>query len=219
MAQVMQAGAVIAQTLATNKVIRNTYLLLSLSLVWSAITAFAAIRSGVGVISPWLFLIFAIGMPMLIYAFRNSAAGLVLTFVYTGIFGFMLGPIVGYYIQLDPRIPTYALGTTALVFGGLSGYAMVTRKDFSFLRGFLVVGVLVVLAAIVGNIFLQMPALSMVISSAAILLASAGMLYSTSQMIHDGEANYIVIACSLFGDIWVMFMHLMRLFSFFMGED
>lgn len=219
MAQAMQAGAVIAQTLATNKVIRNTYLLLSLSLVWSAITAYASIRSGAGIISPWLFLIFAIGMPWLIYAFRNSAAGLVLTFVYTGLFGFMLGPIVGMYAALDPRIPTYALGTTALVFGGLSSYAMATRKDFSFLGGFLLVGFLVVLAAIIANIFLQLPILSLMISSAAVLLCAAGMLFSTSRLIHDGEANYIVIACSLFGDIWVMFMHLMRLFAFFTGED
>lgn len=219
MAQVMHAGAAIAQTLATNKVIRNTYLLLSLSLVWSAITAFAAMRTGVGLVSPWIFLVFAIGMPWLIYAFRNSAAGLVLTFVYTGLFGFMLGPVIGIYMQIDARIPTYAMGTTALVFGGLSAYAMVTRKDFSFLGGFLMVGCLVVLAAIIGNIFLQLPILSLMISSAAVLLCAAGMLYSTSQMIHDGEANYVVIAASLFGDIWVMFMHLMRLFSFFMGED
>ncbi len=219
MAQVMHSGAVIAQTLATNKVIRNTYLLLTLSLVWSTITAFAAIRAGVGVISPWLFLIFVIGMPWLIYAFRNSAAGLLLTFVYTGLFGFMLGPIVGMYAALDPRIPIYALGTTALVFGGLSGYALVTRKDFSFLGGFLLVGVLVVLAAIVANIFLQLPILSLMISSAAVLLTAAGMLFSTSRLVNDGEANYIVIACSLFGDIWIMFMHLMRLFAFFTGED
>ena len=219
MAQVMGMPQSAAQTLATNKVIRNTYLLLSMTLAWSAVTAYAAIKVGAPLVPWWMFMIFAMGMPWLIYANRNSAAGLVLTFVYTGIFGFMLGPIVGIYASIDPRIPVYAFATTAFTFGGLSMYALATRKDFSFLGGFLLVGGLVVLAAFFANLFFSLPVLGLMISSGVVLLAAAGMLYSTSQMIHDGEANYIVIACSLFGDIWMMFQHLMRLLSVFMGED
>lgn len=219
MAQVMNMPRSAAQTLATNTVIRNTYLLLSMTLVWSAVTAYAAIKVGAPVVPWWMFMIFAMGMPFLIHMNRNSAAGLVLSFVYTGIFGFMLGPLVGIYASIDPRIPVYAFATTAMVFGGLSMYALATRKDFSFLSGFLLVGFLVIMAGFVANLFLQLPILSLVISSGVVMLTAAGMLYSTSQLIHDGEANYIVIACSLFGDIWMMFLHLMNLMSFFMGDD
>ncbi len=219
MAQVMGMPRSAAQTLATNKVIRNTYLLLSLTLAWSAVTAYASIQVGAPVVPWWMFMIFAVGMPWLIYANRNSAAGLVLSFVYTGIFGFMLGPIVGIYASFDPRIPVYAFATTAVTFGGLSMYALATRKDFSFLGGFLLVGGLVVLAGFFGNLFLGLPMLSLAVSGGVVLLAAAGMLYSTSQLIHDGEANYIVIACSLFGDIWMMFLHLMNLISAFTGDD
>ena len=219
MAQVMSMPRSAAQTLATNKVIRNTYLLLSLTLVWSAVTAYAAIKVGAPVVPWWMFMIFAIGMPFLIHMNRNSAAGLVLSFVYTGIFGFMLGPLVSIYASFDPRIPVYAFATTAAVFGGLSIYALATRKDFSFLGGFLMVGGLVVLAGFIANVFLGLSVLSLAVSSGVVMLTAAGMLYSTSQLIHDGEANYIVIACSLFGDIWMMFLHLMNLMSFFMGDD
>lgn len=219
MAQVMSMPRSAAQTLATNKVIRNTYLLLSLTLVWSAVTAYAAIKVGAPVVPWWMFMIFAIGMPFLIHMNRNSAAGLVLSFVYTGIFGFMLGPLVSIYASFDPRIPVYAFATTAAVFGGLSIYALATRKDFSFLGGFLMVGGLVVLAGFISNVFLGLSVLSLAVSSGVVMLTAAGMLYSTSQLIHDGEANYIVIACSLFGDIWMMFLHLMNLMSFFMGDD
>jgi len=112
-----------------------------------------------------------------------------------------------------------ALAATSVIFFSLSGYALVSRTNFNFLGGFLFVGGLVMLGGIVANIFLQMPLLSLVISGAAVLLISAAILWETSQLIHDPEANYIVVATSLLGSIWVLFKHLKRLFAFFSGED
>lgn len=214
---VMTRSAVAA--IETTKTIRNAYLLLTLILGVSALTCWYAIASNAGVINIWLFLAFMIGMPFAINATRNSIAGLGLAFLYAAGLGYFLGPIVGFYLRLDASIPVYALAATSVIFFSLSGYALVSRTNFNFLGGFLFVGFLVILGAIIANIFLQMPMLSLVISGAVVLLMSAAILWETSQLIHDPEANYIVVATSLLGSIWVLFMHLMRLFAFFSGED
>lgn len=203
----------------TTKTIRNAYLLLTMILGVSALSAWYAVASQAGVINVWMFLAFMIGMPFAINATRNSPAGLVLSFVYAAGLGYLLGPIVGFYLRMDANIPVYALAATSVIFFSLSGYALVSRRNFNFLGGFLFVGFLVMLGAIVANIFLQTPILSLMISGAAVLLVSAAILWETSQLIHDPEANYIVVATSLLGSIWVLFMHLMRLFAFFSGED
>jgi len=205
--------------LSTTKTIRNAYTLLTMILAFSAVTAWYSISSNAQPINVWLFLAFMIGMPFAINATRNSIAGLGLSFVYAGLLGYFLGPIVGFYMRMDPNIPVYALAATSVIFFSLSGYALISRTNFNFMGGFLFVGSLVILAAIVANIFLEMPILSLMISGAAVLLISGAILWETSQLIHDPEANYIVIATSLLGSIWVLFMHLMRLFAFFSGED
>jgi modulator of FtsH protease len=112
-----------------------------------------------------------------------------------------------------------ALGTTAVTFVALSAYAVTTRKDFSFLGGFVFVGFLVVLAAIVANLFLGLPALSLAISAAAVLVVSAAILFDTSRMIHDGEANYVMMTVSLYANIYVLFLHLLNLFHAFSGDN
>jgi modulator of FtsH protease len=203
----------------TTKTIRNAYILLTMILGVSAVTAWYSISSGAQPVNIWVFLAFMIGMPFAIHMTRNSVAGLGLSFVYAALLGYFLGPIVGIYMQMDPNIPVYALAATSVIFFSLSGYALISRTNFNFLGGFIFVGALVILAAIIANIFLGMAMLSLMISGAAVLLISAAILYQTSQLIHDPEANYIVIATSLMADIWVLFLHLMRLFSFFGGED
>lgn len=203
----------------TTKTIRNAYLLLTLILGVSAVTCWYAISSGAGVLNVWLFMAFMIGMPFAINATRNSVAGLGLSFVYAAGLGYFLGPIVGFYLRMDPNIPVYALAATSVIFFSLSGYALVSRTNFSFMGGFLAVGCIVILIAAIANIFLGMQMLSLMISGAAVLVMSGLILYETSQLIHDPEANYIVIATGLLGSIWVLFMHLMRLFAFFSGED
>ncbi|SEQ20138.1 modulator of FtsH protease [Ectothiorhodospira magna] len=207
--------------LATNKVIRNTYMLLSMTLAFSAVMAFVAMAVGAQPVH-WLFMLaFFIGFPFLINYLRNSIWSLPLVFVFTGVMGYILGPIIGMYLSLPngPAVVGSALASTALVFVGLSAYALITRKDFSFLGGFVFVGFLVVLAAIIANIFLAMPALSLAISSAVVLLVSAAILWDTSRMVHDGEANYVVMTVSLYANIYVLFLHLMSLYAMLTGDN
>lgn len=209
-----------SRALSTNKVLRNTYMLLSLTLVSGAIGAYVSMAMNFPVLNTFLYLAFAIGMPMLINATRNSVWGLVSCFIYTAGLGMIAGPIISIYAsKIGPHVPIYAFATTAAVFGALTAYCMTTRKDFSFMGGFLMAGTIAVLLAIVANFFLHIPVLSLIISTVVVLLASGGILYSTSQAINDGEANYIVLASSIYADLWSMFMSLMNIFGFFSNND
>lgn len=208
--------------LATNKVLRNTYLLLAMTLFTSAITAGIAMATGAQPVNWLLVLAVFIGMPFAINYLRDSRWALPLTFVFTGFMGYVLGPILSLYLSLPngSHIVTAAFGSTAVAFLGLSAYAITTRKDFSYMGAFLGVGVLVVLGAIIANVFfLQMPALSLTISAAAVLLMSGMILFDTSRMIHGGETNYVIMTVSLFADIYVMFVHLLNLFSALNGDN
>jgi modulator of FtsH protease len=207
--------------LATNKVIRNTYLLLTLTLLTSAVTAGMAMVSGARPVHWILMLVVFIGGPLIINAVRNSVWALPLTFAFTAFMGYVLGPILTFYLNMPNggQIVTAAFGTTATMFLGLSAYALTTRKDFSFMGGFLMMGLLLVLVAIVANIFLQIPALSLTISAAAVLLMSGMILFDTSRMVHGGETNYVVMTVSLYANIYVLFLHLLNLFAAFSGDN
>jgi modulator of FtsH protease len=207
--------------LATNKVLRNTYLLLAMTLFTSAITAGITMATGAQPVNWVLVLVVFIGMPFAINYLRDSRWALPLTFVFTGFMGYVLGPILSFYLSLPngSHIVTAAFGSTAVAFLGLSAYAITTRRDFSYMGGFLMVGLLVVLAAIIANIFLQIPTLSLTISAAAVLLMSGMILFDTSRMIHGGETNYVIMTVSLFADIYVMFVHLLNLFSALSGDN
>ncbi len=201
--------------LATNKVLRNTYMLLSMTLICGAVAAYAAAAMQVGVMNFWLYLGFAIGMPMLINATKNSVWGLVSCFVYTTGLGFIAGPIISLYARMiGPEVPAYAFGATAVIFAALTSYAMVSKRDFSFMRGFMMAGSLAVLLAIVANYFMHISVLSLIISSVVVVLSSAGILYSTSAAINGGEDNYIVLAATIYADLWAMFMSLMNIIGF-----
>ncbi len=207
--------------IASNKVIRNTYLLLTLTLFTSAVTAGIAMASGARPVHWLLMLVVFIGMPFAINALRNSVWSLPLTFGFTGFMGYVLGPILTLYLSLPngSQIVAAAFATTAVIFLGLSAYALTTRKDFSFMGGFLTVGLIVVLVAIIANIFLQIPALSLTISAAAVILMSGLILFDTSRMIHGGETNYVVMTVSLFANIYVLFIHLLNLFAALSGDN
>ena len=198
-----------------NKLIRNTYLLLTLTLLTSAVTAGIAMAAQVRLINPFLMLIVFIGAPFLIHRIRNSAWALPATFVFTGFMGYYLGPVLNIYLGLanGPQIVMAAFTTTAAMFLGLSGYALVTRRNFSFMGGFLMVGLFVVLGAIIVNLFVSIPALSLTISGAAVILMSGMILWDTSRMVHGGEDNYVMMTISLYANIYVLFVHLLNLFS------
>lgn len=201
-----------------NQVLRNTYLLMSMMLGLSAVAVWYAINSGAAPLNKWLFLAFLIGMPYLIYATRKSVAGLGLSFVYAALLGYFLGPIIGMYARINPNIPMYAFAGTAIIFGAMTATALLSKRDFSFMRGFLVVGTVVAILAIVANMFFQIALFSVIISSVVVVLASLWILYSTQQAVNGGEDNYVVLATGLFSDIWVLFMHLMNLLNFFGGD-
>ena len=210
-----------AAVLATNKVIRNTYLLLTMTLVTSAIAAGIAMMSRVGFVNPILMLVVFIGMPFVIHRIKNSVWALPATFLFTGFMGYVLGPILSMYLGManGPQVVMAAFATTAAMFFGLSGYALVTRRNFNFMAGFLFTGLFVLLGAIILNLFLSIPALSLTISAAAVILMSGMILFDTSRMVHGGENNYIVMTVSMFANIYVLFVHLLNLFSFFGGNE
>jgi modulator of FtsH protease len=216
---VFEAGHVVRTPV--NQVLRNTYLLLSMTLVAGAAAAFYAMSSGADPVNRWLALAFMIGMPFVISALRNSVAGIGACFLYTAGLGYIAGPIVALYARfIGPEVPMYAFATTAVIFFGLTGYVMSTRKDFSFLRGMLVAGSMVAVLTIVVFMLFPMPSIvSVILSGFLALLASAGILYSTSNAINGGEDNYIVLAADIYGSIWSLFMNLMHIFGFMSGDD
>lgn len=208
--------------LATNKVIRNTYTLLSMTLLFSALTAGV---STVLAMPPMTYLL-GIGGAFVMILFvlpkmARSANGIWVVFGITGLLGFSLGPILNMYLSLPngPQIVGTALGGTGAIFLGLSGYALMTRKDFSFLGGFLLTGFIVVLLAALANIFLAIPALSLTISAAVILIMSGFILYDTGRMVNGGETNYLLATVSLYISMFNIFIHLLHLLGFASGDD
>lgn len=208
-------------TLASNKVIRNTYMLLSMTLLFAAATA--GISVALGLPHPGL-IITLIGYFGLLYAtskLRNSGWGLVSVFALTGFMGYTLGPIVSHYLGLPNGGQTVmmAMGATAAIFFALSGYALSTRKDFSFMGGFLMVGILVAFVAGLAAVFMEIPALSLTVSAAFVLLMSGLILYETSNIIHGGETNYVMATVTLFVSIFNLFTSLLHLLGFMNSSD
>jgi modulator of FtsH protease len=212
-----------ASILATNKVLRNTYLLLSMTLIFSAMTAGAAMALNLPHFGPIITLVGYFGLLFLTTKFSNSSLGLVFVFALTGFMGLTLGPILTMYIKAfsnGHELIMTALGGTGVIFLGLSsGYALTTRKDFSFMGGFLMVGVLVAFLAGLGAMFFAIPALSLAVSAMFILLMSGMILFQTSEIIHGGETNYILATVSLYVSIYNLFLSLLQLLGVFSGDD
>lgn len=218
-----QARAATVETTALPRVVRNTYLLLSMVLAVAAVGAFVGLQSGLQwSMGMWLvFMVVFIGGPFAINAAKQSDAAIWLTFAWAGLVGFLLSPMIAAYLAIPggSAIVMNALAGTAAVFVGLSAVVLTTKRDFSFLGSFLMAGVIVVLLGIVALLIFQTPLMSLVISAMAVLLMGAFILYDTSRMIHDGNANPVYITVSLFGSIVVMFSHLLNLFAFLSGDD
>lgn len=209
-------------TLATNKLIRNTYTLLSMTLLFSAFTAGLSMVFNLPHPGMLLTLVGYFGLLFLTSALRNSAWGLAAIFALTGFMGLTLGPIISAYLTMfsnGTQLVMTALGGTGAIFLGLSAYALTTRKDFSFMGGFLMVGILVAFLAGLGAVIFSIPALSLAVSGMFVLLMSGLILYETSQMIHGGETNYIMATISLYVSIYNLFLSLLHLLGAFAGED
>ena len=207
--------------LATNSVIRNTYILLSMTLLFSALVAGVSMVLNLPHPGLILTLVGYFGLLFLTTKFRNSTLGLAMVFALTGFMGYTLGPILSAYLAMPNggEVVMTAMGATGIMFLGLSVYALTTRKDFSFMGGFLMVGILVAFLAGLGAVFFEMPALSLVVSSMFILLMAGLILYQTSQIIHGGETNYIMATVTLYVSIFNLFTSLLHLLGFMGGDD
>jgi modulator of FtsH protease len=208
--------------LETNKVLRNTYMLLSMTLLFSAVTA--GISATLGLPHPGLIitLVGYFGLLFLTSKFQNSSLGLLFVFALTGFMGYTLGPIISAYLTMfsnGDELVMMAMGGTGVIFLGLSGYALTTRKDFSFMGASLMIGILVAFLAGLAAVFFNMPALSLGVSVMFILLMSGLILYETSNIIHGGETNYIMATVTLYVSIFNLFTSLLHLLGAFAGED
>ncbi len=208
--------------LSTNKVLKNTYLLLSMTLLFSAATAGLAMSLNLAPFGMLATFIGFYGLLFLTTKFSNSALGLVFVFALTGFMGLTLGPILSFYVRAfsnGHELVIMALGGTGAIFLGLSAYALTTRKDFSYLSGFLMVGVLVAFLAGIGAIVFSIPALSLAVSAMFILLMSGMILVQTSQIINGGERNYILATISLYVSIYNLFLSLLQFLGVFNGRE
>jgi modulator of FtsH protease len=208
--------------LTTNKVLRNTYLLLAATLGFSALTAGGAMLLNLPPLNPWITLIVYFGLLFAVSRTENSSWGLLSIFLLTGFLGFTLGPIVNVYLKFLPngaQVVTTALGITAATFVGLSAYAIKSEKDFSFLGGFLTVGIIgAFLLGLVAMIF-HLSTLSLVVSGVFVIAMAGLMLYQTSEIIHGGETNYIRATLTLYISIYNMFLSLLRLLGAASSDD
>ena len=209
------AGAV-----SINKVLRNTYMLLGMTLAFSALMAGVSMAMGAPYLGAIVTLVGFFGLIFAVHKTAHSSLGLLFVFLLTGFMGFTIGPIINAYLSLanGPSLVTSALGTTAAAFVGLSAFAVITRKDFSFLSGFLVVGFFVLMGAVVLSLFFDLSAFSVAISCAFVLFASAAILWQTSAIIHGGETNYIIATVTLFASFYNLFVSLLHIFGV-MGDD
>ena len=202
--------------LSTNKMVRNTYMLLSMTLAFSALTAGVAMALNLPPMGIIITLVGYFGLLFLTTKFRDSGLGIAFVFALTGFMGLTLGPILNMYLALPngSQVVMMAMGGTAAIFLGLSAYVMITRKDFSFMGGFLAVGILVAFLAGLGAIFFQMPGLSLAVSAMFVLLMSGLILYQTSSIIHGGETNYVMATVTLYVTIFNLFTSLLHLLGF-----
>ncbi len=201
-------------------VLRNTYMLLSMTLLFSGATAFFAMATNAPSLGLFTIVIY-FGLLFGTSALRNSAWGVLMVFLLTGFLGYTLGPLLNAVLRFPqgPQVIATALTGTGVIFVGLSAYALTTKKDFSFMGGFLAVGIMVAFLAGLANIFFQLPILSLAISGVMVLLMSCLILYQTSEIIHGGEDNYIMATVTLYVSIYNLFVSLIQLLMAFSGED
>ena len=208
-------------TLATNKVLRNTYALLSMTLIFSAVMATMAISSNAAPVNFIVQLVVLFGTLYALNKLKNSVWSIPLVFFFTGFLGYSTGPIVNFYLGManGGDIVATALSMTGITFLGLSAYAVSSRKDFSFMGGFLMIGLILVIVASLANIFFAIPALSLAISAVGVLVFSGFILYDTSRMVNGGETNYVMMTVSLYLNILNLFLMLLHLTGALSGDD
>ncbi|QEY63395.1 Bax inhibitor-1/YccA family protein [Metapseudomonas lalkuanensis] len=210
-----------AEQLEVSRVLRNTYGLLALTLAFSGLVAYVAQQMRVPYPSIFVVLIGFYGLFFLTVKLRDSAWGLVSTFALTGFMGYTLGPILNMYLGMPNggEVVSSAFAMTALVFFGLSAYVLTTRKDMSFLGGFITAGFFVLIGAMLVSLFFNISGLQLAISAGFVVFSSVCILFQTSAIIHGGERNYIMATISLYVSIYNLFISLLQLVGVFSSDD
>ncbi len=212
----------VSRGIELNRVLRNTYLLLSLTLLFSAATAGVSMAMNFPPMGPIITIAGYFGLLFLTGKFQNSTLGILFVFALTGFMGLTLGPILNFYINTlsnGSQIVMTALGGTGAIFVSLSVYVLVTRKDFSFMGGMLMAGIMVAFLAGLATLFFPMPALSLAVSAMFILLMSGLILFQTSRILHGGETSYISATVTLYVAIYNLFLSLLSIFGIFGSDD
>lgn len=211
----------IAQPRDVSRVLRNTYALLAMTLAFSGLVAFVSQQMRLPYPNIFVVLIGFYGLFFLTVKTRDSGWGLVSTFALTGFMGYTLGPILNMYLGMPNggSVIASAAAMTALAFFGLSAYALISRKDMSFLSGFLMAGFWILLGAVVLSFFVQISGLQLAISAGFVLFAAAAILFQTSAIVHGGEDNYIMATITLYVSIYNMFISLLQIFGFASNND
>ena len=207
--------------LETNKVLKNTYMLLGMTLAFSAVTAGISMALNLPAFMGLVFSLIGFALLFVVNRMADSAKGLPAIFAFTGVMGAGLGPLLNVYLAMPggPQLVMQSLAGTAFIFFGLSAYALQSKRDFSFMTGFLLAGLIVALVAMVANIFMGIPALSLTISAAVVMIMSGLILVDTSRIINGGETNYIRATVGLYLNIYNLFIHLLNLLGAFGGDD
>ncbi len=206
--------------LATNKVLRNTYFLLALTLLWSAVVAGTAMVLNLPRVHWIVMLVGFYGLLFLTEKNRNNTLGLGLTFVFTGFLGYTLGPILNMYVGAGlGHIIAPALGGTALTFLACSAYALTTKRDLSFLNGMLLAGFIAILVMVLANLFFKMPMISLAISGMFVLFSSAAILLTTQNIVRGGETSYISATITLYVSIYNLFLSLLQILGIMNSND
>jgi modulator of FtsH protease len=217
---VVQRGG--ESALATNKVLKNTYMLLGLTFLFSALMAYIGVATNAPPLHFGILIVGFWGLMYLTERFKDSPLGLVFVFAFTGFIGFSVAPMLSFYMahySNGGQLVTTALAGTGIIFFALSAYALTTRKDFSFMGGFLLVGGVLLMLGVVANLFFQMPAIQLGLSALFILFSSSVILYQTSLIIHGGERNYISATLTIFVSLYNIFVSLLQILGAFGGED
>jgi modulator of FtsH protease len=216
----MYQDAIRESALATNKVLKNTYMLLAATLLFSAAMAGVSMAIAMPYPGAIVTLVGYFGLLFLTHKLQNSVWGLACVFALTGFMGLTLGPILSAYLTAVPNggeLIMTSLGVTGLTFLGLSAYVLTTRKDFSFMGGFLMVGMLGLLGVILVGLFVDLSAFQMAISAGIVLLMAGFILYETSAIIHGGQRNYVLATVGLYVALYNIFINLLMLFG--LGGD
>ena len=207
--------------LETNKVLKNTYMLLGMTLAFSAVTAGISMALKLPAFMGLVFSLIGFALLFVVNRMADSAKGLPAIFAFTGVMGAGLGPLLNAYLAMPggPQLVMQSLAGTAFIFFGLSAYALQSKRDFSFMTGFLFAGLIVAIVAMIANIFMGIPALSLTISAAVVMIMSGLILVDTSRIINGGETNYIRATVGLYLNIYNLFVHLLHLLGAFGGDD